>query len=279
MFLIKLLSKLPLKFLYLLSDCIFFFIYYVIKYRRKVVFNNLKHSFPEKGRKEIQALAKQFYHNFSDAFMEMVKGLSISKQELKKRVILQNNDFFASFLGAGNSIMIATSHTFNWEWALLGCCAYYPEVKVNVIYTPLTNLNFEKLLFKMRSRFGGIMVEKTQVAKSILRNRNISKVLVLNADQVPQAKMDSLYWTKFLNQDTAFFIGLERIPKFFNYPIYYMKMTRFSRGYYLIDFLKIAAPPYEKDGHTILDNYVEILEKHILEDPGNWLWSHRRWKF
>lgn len=277
MILIKLLSKAPLNFLYILSDILFFFAYRIVKYRREVVLTNLKRSFPGKGEEEIKKIAKGFYRNLSDVIVESMKSISISKDEILKRVQFKNYDGFQEYIKQGKSMVVLTIHQCNWEWILLaGSVKFNP---VDGVYQPLTNKKFDKLMFDTRSKFGGEPIPIKKVLKEFVkRPKEGPKILAMVADQIPPREARK-YWTKFLNQETAFFIGSEYLPKLAGLPVFFSGMRRIKRGYYEVTITKLSEPPYEKDKIQIIDKFVKEAENLISGSPSNWLWSHKRWKY
>lgn len=276
MFIIKLLSHLPLWLLYVVSDILFLFTYYVLGYRKKVVLKNLRNAFPDKSEKELKDISRAFYRRFTDYIVETLKGISISKEQLLKRVTFTNVPAVQPYADAGQSIVVIASHQFNWEWALQVGCIVLP-FPVDAVYQKLSNEKFDELMLDSRSRFGGQPIEKSKILRAIIKTKERLRALGIVADQSPR-KHSPKYWTKFLNQDTAFFLGPEQIAKLGNFPTYFFKVERPKRGNYTVELVKLAEPPYEKEGHVILERYAEETEKLILSDPAGYMWSHRRWK-
>ena len=277
--LLKLLSRLPLSLLYILSFKLYILMYYLIGYRKKVVLENLKNAFPEKSEKELLALAKKFYSRFADFIVETLKSLTISEEEMKKRVHFKNPELLTQYAENQQSALVLVSHQFNWEWALQYCSLVLP-VQVDGLYKKLENEKMEVLLKDTRSRFGAHMIEKENSLIKIMKRRAIPKILAINADQLPvQSSPAEKYWDKFLNQDTAFFVGGDRIAKMLKVPVYFMNIKSPKRGYYEIELQELAQPPYQKEGFEIMEKYVKATEKLVIEEPEGWLWSHRRWKY
>lgn len=277
MFFIKLFSKLPFFVLYGISDFVYFLIYRVIGYRKKVVFENLQKSFPSKSEIEIKHIAKNFYHHIADLFTEYLKGYSISKEEILKRVQIVNPEVVKNHTDKNMPIIIVTGHIGNWEWLL------HPlnlmNIPMDIVYQKLSNPFFNKLTLFIRSRFAITpMIEKNDTLRRTIDRKDLVRALVMGSDQSPQ-NWKSAYWTTFLNQDSGFFTGTERIARKFDYPVIFSEMRRIRRGYYEIEFTEIAKPDY-KDLPTgeITERFVRILEKTIHKYPSDYLWSHRRWK-
>ncbi|MEQ8241973.1 lysophospholipid acyltransferase family protein [Fulvivirga sp.] len=276
MIFVKLISRLPTGMLYFIVDILFVLVYYGIGYRKKVVIKNLTNSFPDKSPEEIKRIAKAFYNRFGEYLAETIKSISISEKEIKNRVKFINVPVVEEYAAKGQSIILAGSHQFNWEWALLTGCLVLP-FPVDAVYKKLKNEKFDQLMLKTRGKFGGQPIESKNIIRSLLRSKDRVKAVAIIADQSPTGK-SAKYWATFMNQDTAFFTGPEQIAAAMNYPVFFYKMLRVKRGYYTVELIKLTEPPYEKDSHEILDSYVVHTQKLIEEDPAGYLWSHKRWK-
>lgn len=276
MVIIKLLSRLPLGVLYAFADILFVLVYYVAGYRKTVVYNNLTNSFPEKSEAEIKAIAKAFYKRFTQYIVETLKSITISEKELLKRVKFTNVPDVQPYADAHQSIVVIASHQFNWEWALQVGCLVLP-FPVDAVYQKLSNKSFDRLMVETRGRFNGKPIEKSRVLREIIKSKDRLRALGIVADQSPRPHSPK-YWTNFLNQETAFFLGPEQIAKAAKYPAFFFKVERPKKGHYTVELVKLAEPPYEKEGHSILENYARETEKLIQSDPAGYMWSHRRWK-
>ncbi len=275
--LVRVFSWLPFWVLYGLARFIFFLSYYLVQYRKAVVYKNLQNSFPEKSPQEIRQIARRFYLNLADVMVEAVKAYRMSESEMQKRVKVLNPDVLASAIAQHSSAIVMTAHYCNWEWVLLGCAAHFP-FSMNGIYKPLSNAQADQLMLRIRSRFDSQPVAMKMLMRFIVQQRDRPHAYGMVADQAPPRR-DKKYWTHFLQQETAFFPGSEKLAKATQYPVLYVKMQRVKRGYYQISFQEIAQAPYEKEGFQITEKYVRLLEQHILEEPAYWLWSHNRWKY
>ncbi|UII27888.1 lysophospholipid acyltransferase family protein [Fulvivirga maritima] len=275
MFIIKLLSRLPLWFLYGVSDVLFFVVYYVVGYRKKVVYQNLKNSFPEKTEQERKAIAKAFYHRFMDFAVETLKAFTISEKTLMKHVKMVNFEMLNDELAKGKSAVVMATHQFNWELASQASCVYlsYP---VDAVYQTLSNASFNKLMYDTRARFGGEPIDKSKILRTILKTKERVRVIAMVADQSPRRK-STKYWTTFLNQDTAFFTGAEQLAQTLNFPVLFFRVTRPKRRQYQVEFVKLGEPPYEKN-HDIVEAYARETERLIRDEPEGYLWTHKRWK-
>jgi len=274
----KYLSKLPFFVLYGISDFAYFIIYRMVRYRKKVVFENLRNSFPDKTEKEIKQIAKDFYKHIADLFIEFLKGYSITKEQVNERVKVINIEVLKKHTDKDQSIIIVTGHIGNWEWLL------HPlnltGIPMDIVYQQLSSPLFNKLTLFIRSRFSITpLIEKEETLRKTVHRKDITRALVMGSDQSPQ-HWKSAYWTTFLNQDSGFFTGTEKIARKFNYPVIFSEMRRIKRGYYEIEFTEIVYPDEFKNLPIgeITERFVRILDKSIREFPADYLWSHRRWK-
>lgn len=276
MIFLKLLSRIPLDVLYLFSNLIYFITFYVLGYRKKVVYNNLTNAFPEKSPAEIEETARAFYKRFADFIVEALKGITISAEALNSRVKFTNKEVLEPFRQTNQSVVVLASHHFNWEWGLLAGCLQLP-FPVDAVYQKLSNKAFNDLMLSTRGRFGGNPIEKDNALREIIRQKHRLKALGIVADQSP-TKEAPKHWTSFLNQDTAFYVGAQQIARVAKYPAFYMKIIYIKRGRYEVELINIGLPPYEKNSFEVIENYARETEKAIHQDPAGWLWSHRRWK-
>lgn len=273
---IILISYLPFNVLYILSDFIFLLVYYIFKYRRKVVRKNLISSFPEKTLNEIQKIEKEFYRCLCDTIVETTKLYSFSIEELKRRVTVKNSEAFYEQIQKGKSVSIVLAHYLNWEWFVLALPVYIP-INTFGIYKPLTNKIFDNFFFKMRSRFGMKMIPMQKIMRVLLNNKNQQFALGIVADQTPSDVQNS-YWDIFLNQETPIFLGTEKIAKHFNTSLVFLDVTRPKRGYLEFEFVILADDVSKLDEYEITKIHTAYLENKIRTKPEYWLWSHRRWK-
>lgn len=275
MLLFRFLALLPLPALYFLADFLYFVAFYVMGYRKEVVWQNISKSFPEKSEKELQKIQKEFYRHLSEVFVETLKSLQISKAELQARLKVENIELLESRLQEGKTVMILTSHLFNWEW-LSHIAAIKQNFPVYFVYQPLRNTFFDKLMLTIRTRFRQRPIKMHNVLRDVLENHRQARIVALLADQSPTGN-EKDHWTTFLNQDTAFFAGTEKIAIKLKLPVLFGGVRRLKRGYYELYFEEIYHPE-DLPNHNITETYVSLLEKQIKETPSNWLWSHKRWK-
>lgn len=277
MFLIKLFSRLPFWILYKISDFAFFISYRVVRYRRKLVMKNLRNSFPEKNQQELIAIEKEFYKNLCDYAVETLKLLTISKEELARRMVYKDAPKVKAYRDANQSIIFLASHQFNWEWLLVAGNIYLP-FGVDFVYQPIKSELFERFSLLSRTRFGAYPIKRAEVAREAIKRKNILRGVAIVADQYPGRKSDRKYEATFLNQSTVFFYASNQLALLTQYPVFFGNIKKVKRGYYEMTLDEIALPPYGKESTVVVENYVRAVEGLIREYPSGWLWSHNRWK-
>lgn len=270
-------SLLPFWFLYILSDFLNVIVYYLIRYRRKIVTQNLKNSFPEKRLVEIKQIEKKYYHNLCDIVVEFIKIRHISIDQLKKRMIITNPAILHELYIQNKSVFLTVGHCGNWDW-FGKTMPYITDHKVFAIYKELSSNDFDSYMKSLRSRFGDpTLIESKSTYRSLLQSKDTINAVFLAGDQTPGG-LDVNYWTNFLNQDTPFFVGIEKMAKSLDYAVLFFDIRRISRGYYEATITPISLNPKETKTNEITESYVRLLENAIIKNPDNWLWSHRRWK-
>jgi KDO2-lipid IV(A) lauroyltransferase len=277
MLFIRLLSRLPLSVLYLFSDFLFLVSFYVVRYRRPLVWLNLSNSFPDKGEKELRKIEKEFYVNLCDYAVEMLKLVTMPAEELTRRMIFKKPEIPTKFRDANQSILFLASHQFNWEWVLVSASLNFP-MPIDFVYQPVNSTFFDKLTLKIRTRFGAYPIRRDEVARELLKRKHIVRGIASVADQYPGYGRDKKYITRFLHQDTAFFMGTNQLAVLTQYPAIYYRMKKVRRGYYEAHPVIVAEPPYPKESEVVVENYVRAVEEMIRAYPAGWLWSHKRWK-
>jgi KDO2-lipid IV(A) lauroyltransferase len=272
----RLLSRLPLRLLYVISDFLYFLLLYVVRYRRRVVLENLHLSFPEKTAADIQAIAKGFYRNLTDLIVETIKMPALSPDELRQRVRFTNAELVQTRLRAGQTVIGMASHQGNWEW--IPSASVLNDMPVDSVYKPLNNAFFEEIMRTIRSSFGAVPTPMTSLPRQLVVRKDVPRIIALVSDQMPGAP-EHAYWTDFLHRDTPFYPGTERLARSRKFAVFYLQLVRLRRGYYEATFTLIAEPPYEAvPPGAILERYRDLLEDTIRRYPADWLWSHKRWK-
>lgn len=276
-FFLYLISLLPLSVLYVLGDFISFMLYHVLKYRRTVVMENLRNSFPDKSISELHEIEKEFYAYFGELMVETIKMLSISPQQIAKRYTFTNTQLVEKYESEQKSFLLAVGHYCNWEWSAIVIPSAI-KAQALVIYKPLNNLVFDEVFKKAREKNGTKMIRMKIALREMVRFKNQMTCTVFATDQTP-AHGDTQDWFHFLNQPTTVFMGLEKIAKATKSPVLFADMSRVKRGYYQCDFKMVCDYPSETADFEITKKHLSILENRINEEPAYWLWSHRRWKY
>jgi KDO2-lipid IV(A) lauroyltransferase len=273
---VKFLSRLPLRALYAFSGFLYFLAYYVVRHRHRVIRDQIALVFPDIPKAERTAIHKRYLKNFCHVLVEVLKSASMGAADLSARIRIVNLPLALEYLEAGRSEMLVTSHLCNWEWLLQGITLQL-GFPLDAAYKPLHDQWAEKLMLGVRSRFGARLIPAKELLADFLRRRGIVRAVAVNADQAP-VSTDKRYWTSFLGQDTAFYVGAEQIARGMRLPMLYVVMRRLQRGYYEVEFRvlwdgrEVVAP------NGITERYARACEVDVLESPADWLWSYRRWR-
>ncbi len=259
-----------------MAALLYYPLYYLVGYRKKVVRENLSRSFPEKTLKEILEIEKTFFKYFVNLVFEIIKMASISKSQLKKRVKFNNLQQIEAYFSKGESVLACTGHYGNWEMCMLAL-GLNITAKPYVIYKPLSNAIFENWFYRFRTRFGNAFVAMRQTLRMVIATKNEPTMFCFASDQTP-VREETQYSLQFLNQDTAVLLGLEKIALQTNRPVFYFDVISVKKGYYEVNCVPLCLEPKASQGHQITDLLFEFLAKSIKKDPAYWLWSHRRWK-
>lgn len=278
--LLFLLNKLPFCVLYLLSDMFFFIVYYLVRYRRGVVRDNLVKSFPEKGLREIVEIEKKFYSSLCDWFVETIKYYGMSEKEIRRRMVITGLEDAHRMVAQGCSCVCYMGHLFNWEY-VTSLALYFDDedLVIGDIYHPLENSYFDRLMKKMRDQYGAESITMANTLRRIVQITKEKKKYLIGfiADQVPT--WESIHhWVDFLHRDTPVFTGTEKIARRTGAALFFVKMKRVKRGYYTAHFELFAEDASKMAEFEPTNRYYELLEKEIKENPELWLWTHNRWK-
>lgn len=271
------LAWLPKRILFVFGDFFFLLMYHLIGYRKEVVRNNLKNSFPEKSERERKAIEKRFYHHLADSFLEWIYPLHRSSKKVDPYYRFVNPEVLNELFNKNISVAGVLGHYGNWEW--LSLLPVHINHKVWAIHKPLKNKHYNKLINDLRSKYGVNMVSTAESFRLLKteKDRGVATLTYFLADQSPQ-KSKIKYWTSFLNQDTPVFLGAEQIARKLDMAVVFFDIRKVKRWHYEIEFKVLAEKPSEFDRYVITEKHVRALEKRIKSEPEWWLWSHRRWK-
>lgn len=268
----------PFWLLYGLSDVLAFFLYRVVGYRRDVVWNNLRRSFPEKTDDALMKIVRQSYRNLTDVMLEAMKSYTMSIPEIIRRCPVRNPELVNRYLDQGQSIILSGCHYNNWEYTGISMPPTFHGTAVTA-FKPISNKLMDAYVNHTRERTGMVMVdmEGTFTAMRQREREHLPSVFILLADQSPSSRK-SAHWVSFLGQDTASLPGVDVLARKFNFPVLFYEVRRLKRGFYEVEFSEICAKPAEAEPTSITQAFASKLESIIRREPGNWLWSHKRWK-
>lgn len=272
------LSHLPIRVMYWLSDFFGFILQHVVHYRRGVVMQNLRNSFPEKTEEEIRTIAGQYYRHLADIAAELILNLRLSPEKLFARYKVTNPETTVKYFNRGKSIILLSSHYNNWEYMITSLEHQFLHHGVG-IGKELSNKSLDKCLNKRRTRFGTEVVFANNARQTFeyYHKYNVPTAYMMLCDQSPNSKK-RCWWTTFLNQDTGVIFGAEHFAKKYDMPVFYYDVTKVKRGYYEVTLQLLTEKPTETEKGEITEKYISLLEKTITRKPEFWLWSHRRWK-
>ena len=272
---VELFRYVPFWLVYVFSDILRFILFDLYGYRKKIIFKNLHISFPEKNKKEINKIAKAFYKNFADILVESIKGFTMSKAEILKRYKVINAPVLDKYYDEGKSVISVAAHYTNWEW-LIGV-GLETKHKANTIYKPLSNNHLNNYLQRKRERFGMKLIPLKQTGSAFNKTTEPVSVLLI-ADQSPKT-FSNAFWLDFFELDTPCIHGPEAYSRKMNLPVVFFKFNRAQRGFYTLEIIDLTNNPNDLESGALTKKYMNLLENIIKENPGNWLWSHKRWKY
>jgi KDO2-lipid IV(A) lauroyltransferase len=271
-------SMLPFRLLYLFSDFIYIIVYRIIKYRKKTVRENLALALPHLSDAERLIVEKKFYHHMCDMFMEMIKTMNISKEEICNRFVFKNIEVYKELEKQGKSIAVICSHYASYEWII--SMNYYSDFVAYGIYKQLKNPYFDKLVHKIRSRFNAKLITTKQTIPTIIENskNNVLSLYGFASDQSPRAS-SAFHWTKFMGIEVPVHTGAEMLSKRYDMNLVYLNTKKVKRGHYEATLEILSDNPQNVPNYDLTDQYLKLLEKQIYEEPEYYLWTHKRWKY
>jgi KDO2-lipid IV(A) lauroyltransferase len=272
----RLVSLVPLSLLYGFAGFIGWLTGRFFPHRIKVVRENLTRAFPEFDEPALRRVIRAYYAGFAQVLVEIVKALRLAPEELARRVRITNLAPVRELLDAGQSVLLVAAHQCNWEWLLLGLAVQlgYP---LDAAYKPLVNNWAEREMKILRTRFGSRLVPAKELLADIIKRRGVTRAVCMVADQEPTTS-EHKYWTRFLNRDTAFYMGPEEIARVTHFPVFFLGLKRVRRGFYEVSFTALTTQGERPPGGTVTERYARLVEAQIHDAPPDWPWSHKRWK-
>ena len=274
--LLWLISILPFRLFYFFSDFVFFVLFYVVGYRKRVVSENLARAFPGKSKKELKKIKKEFYRHMCDMFLEMVKTLNLSKEELKERYKIINIEVLQDIV-KDKSVLIVCSHYANWEWNV--SINNYVNAKGYAVYQKIGNTYFDDLIKKIRAKWNTTLITQQETVKTVYRNvqNGVNSAYGMVSDQSPQVKR-AQYWSEFMGVKVPIFNGPESMARKLDLAVVFLKVSKVKRGFYQAEFIPITTSGKQTKKHQITDQFLRLTEDQIREKPEYYLWTHKRWK-
>ena len=273
---VRALSRVPLAALYGITGFAGWLAYRVVPYRAGMIEKSLATAFPELSETGLRAVRRRYCLGFAQMLAELVKVAALTPAEIRRRVRIVNLEEPRSLLAQGQSVLLVAAHQCNWEWMLLALSLElgYP---LDAAYKPLVNQWAEREMGKLRTRFGCRLVPAQELLPDILKRHGMVRAVAMVADQEP-TRSERKYWTRFLNRDTAFYMGPEEIARVTRFPVFFIAIRRRARGYYEMEFLPLAAAGRVMPPGTLTERYARLVEEQIRASPPDWPWSHKRWK-
>jgi Kdo2-lipid IVA lauroyltransferase/acyltransferase len=273
---VRVLARIPLGALYGLARLVAWMAYRVVPYRKELVRTSLATAFPQLSEDRLRAVTRRYYLSFAQMAVELIKASAFSPSEIRRRVRIVNLEEPQALLAQGQSVLLVGAHQSNWEWMLLALSIElgYP---LDAAYKPLANDWAEREMKKVRTRFGSRLVPAKELLGDILRRHGVVRAVAMVADQEPTTS-ERRHWTRFLNRDTAFYMGPEEIARVTRFPVFFIAMRRRARGYYEMEFLPLATAGGATPPGALTERYARLVEAQIHAAPPDWLWSHKRWK-
>lgn len=274
-YLLLFLSKLPLGWLYAFARLLYLPMRYGPGYRKKVVYENIKASFPEKSEQDWKSIMDDFYKNLLDVAAETIGAFTLPLDDLQKRGVAKGLDVVNAYNANGQPVLILMGHCSNWEWATFICGSrlLFPS---DPVYKQIKNKGMNRFMHELRTKLGGRPIEKDGLPREMVRRRNGQRNVGMLSDQLPAPGTAKL-WVDFLGRPTAFYKGPGQLAAFAGWPVFYIHFVRVARGQYEGEFVQLSDGT--KDAEAINRSYAKALERNIREQPANWLWSHKRWKY
>ena len=270
-------SRMSFRLIYLFSDIMYYLIYYIFSYRKKVVRENLKLAFPKMSIEERVKIEKKYYRYLSDIFLESFKSMNISENEMKKRYKFKNPELLDRIYDKNQNLILIAGHYCSWEWVFI--LDRFTKYKINAIYKKLSNKYFDKWAKRNRSKYNGNLISTKDTFREILKKSKTSELNLYGfaSDQSPR-KNKANYWAMFLNNYVPIHTGAETIAKKYNMAVVFMDVQKIKRGYYEVSFDTITEEPKKFSDFEITERFIKLLEKQIINKPEYYTWTHKRFK-
>lgn len=269
----------PFSLIYRISDVLYFLILKPFPYRNRIIKKNISLSFPHYTAEQVQAVQNQFYRYLLDLFLESIKVMSMSKEEILERMVVEDDRVLVELFKEKKNVVVVLGHYANFEYLGRILSHVDHEYKSCISYQPIKNKYLNDFLFKNRTRFGSDLISVKEVKEMFARQKSDQPVATFFImDQVPGAPHQSAHWMEFLNQDTPVINGPEKFAERFNQAVVYLEISVKSRGYYSLKYQKISDNASEENANFVTEQQMRFLEKSIIAHPAYWLWSHNRWK-
>jgi KDO2-lipid IV(A) lauroyltransferase len=273
---VRLLAALPWWVMNPFADVLAWLAWRVVRVEQRPLRANLTASFPDLSEAQLQQLMRDYYRGFAQVLVEVIRSVALSPEELRRRVVLEGFEPVRAALDSGTSVLLVAAHQCNWEWMLLALSLDlgYP---LEAAYKPLVDGWAQREMLKARSRFGARLVPAQELLAHILRGGRSPRVIAMVADQEPRDS-ERRHWTRFMNRDTAFFMGAEEITRVTKFPAFFVGLRRTSRGHYTVSLTPLAVAGEKLAPGALTERYARLVEQQILAAPADWPWSHKRWK-
>lgn len=258
------------------ADLLGWLAFRVFPYREHIVRENLTKAFPEFDETRLRKVMRAYYDGFAQMFVELLKGATMPPEEIVRRVRIVNLEKPREYLSQGQSVLLVAAHQCNWEWMLLGLSLEL-DFPLDAAYKPLVDSWAEREMKLLRSRFGCRLVPAKDLLPDIIKRRKVVRAIAMVADQEPTTS-EHKHWTRFLNRDTAFYMGPEEIARVTHFPVFFIEMRRTGRGFYEMEFRPMTVPREPLKPGELTERYARLVEEQIRAAPADWPWSHKRWK-
>ena len=273
---VRLLAALPWWVMNPFADALAWLSWRVVRVEQKPLRANLTASFPTLTEAQLQQMMRDYYRGFAQVLVEVVRSVSLTPEELQRRVVLEGFEPVRAALASGSPVLLVAAHQCNWEWMLLALSLQlgYP---LEAAYKPLVDGWAQREMLKARSRFGARLVPAQELLPHILRGGRTARAIAMVADQEPRTS-ERRHWTRFMNRDTAFFMGAEEITRVTKFPAFFLGLRRTSRGHYTVSVTPLAQAGEKLPTGALTERYARLVEAQIHAAPTDWPWSHKRWK-